>query len=176
MPLVACFTPGMHAGVHYSKHGMVVAPSSQVAGELLGVRTSKTGVQDDTVLFDDASRPGVVGAFAALVRRARRLRSRTLLPSHTYVSYNKVLKRAAKAVGIPFKVTPHLARHGGPSEDFLRRARTLLEIQARGRWASFRSVQRYEKAGRLLAALRKLPPAVRAAACRAEARGLSFLA
>eukprot|EP00959_Pyramimonas_sp_CCMP1952_P359140 7519689-Pyramimonas_sp.AAC.1 len=66
MPLVACFTPGMHAGVHYNKYGMVVAPSSQVAGQLIGIRTSKTGVQDDTVLFDDASRPGVVGAFAAL--------------------------------------------------------------------------------------------------------------
>ncbi|CAK0868029.1 unnamed protein product, partial [Prorocentrum cordatum] len=168
MPLVACFTPGMHAGVHYNKYGMVVAPSSQVAGQLIGIRTSKTGVQDDTVLLDEASRPGVVGAFAALIRQARRARSQTLLPSHTYVSYNKVLQRAARAVGIPFKVTPHLARHGGPSEDFLRRARTLPEIQARGRWASFRSVQRYEKAGRLLAAIRKLPPAVRSAACQAE--------
>ncbi|CAK0861426.1 unnamed protein product [Prorocentrum cordatum] len=176
MPLVACFTPGMHAGVHYNKYGMVVAPSSQVAGHLIGIRTSKTGVQDDTVLLDEASRPGVIGAFAALIRQARRSRSQTLLPSHTYASYNKVLQRAAQAVGIPFKVTPHLARHGGPSEDFLRRARTLPEIQARGRWASFRSVQRYEKAGRLLAAIRKLPPAVRAAACKAEARGLSFLA
>eukprot|EP00959_Pyramimonas_sp_CCMP1952_P174912 3655156-Pyramimonas_sp.AAC.1 len=82
MPLVACFTPGMHAGAHYNKYGMVVAPSCQVAGQLVGIRTSKTGVQDDTVLLDEASRPGVVGAFAALIRQARRARSQTLLPSH----------------------------------------------------------------------------------------------
>ena len=166
----------MHSGVHYSKHGMVVAPSSQVAGDLHNHRTSKTGVQDDTVLFDDSSRPGVVAAFAALVRRARQKRACTLLSSHTYVSYNNAIKRAAAGVGIPFKVTAHLPRHGGPSEDFLRRARTLLDIQARGRWASFRGVQRCEKAGRPLAALRKMPPAVQAAANRAEARGLAFLA
>ena len=118
----------------------------------------------------------VAGAFVALVRAARRARQGRVMFLHTYASYNRLLKKAAAAVGLPTKVTAHLPRHGGPSEDYLRGARSLPDIQSRGRWASFRSVQRYQKSGRALASFRRLSAAVKAEAKRAEAKQLAFLA
>ena len=93
----------------------------------------------------------------------------------SYRTYNGLLQSTARELGIPFKVTAHLARHGGPSEDYLRRARGLDDIQARGRWKSFKSVQRYQKSGRVLAAVSKLPASVRARGLALSRKSLSFL-
>ena len=42
-----------------------------------------------------------------------------------------------------------MGRHSRPSIDIAVRRVPLLEVQKKGRWAAFKSVQRYEKAGRL---------------------------
>ncbi|CAK0837949.1 unnamed protein product, partial [Prorocentrum cordatum] len=121
----------------FARMGLVVGASALVMGDNNHSRVTKAGLQDDTVLIDGQSRVGVAGAFVALA------------------SYNRTLKEAASAVVLPPKVTAHLPRHGGPSEDYRLSARSLADIQARGR---------------------RLSTAVKAEAKRAEARQLSFLA
>ena len=56
-----------------------------------------------------------------------------------------------------FSFTPHRVRHTGPSIDFLQKARTAEQIMARGRWTCLKSVQRYQKPGRMLARMSKIP-------------------
>ena len=51
-------------------------------------------------------------------------------------------------------------RHGGASEDYLRRRRTLEEIQRRGRWRAAASVRRYTKEAKLLSELHKVDPRI----------------
>ena len=67
--------------------------------------------------------------------------------------------RAAKSqVGLGrFDLTPHTVRHSGPSADFLSRNRDAAEIQARGRWKTAKSIQRYQKPGQMMAKMNKLP-------------------
>ena len=69
--------------------------------------------------------------------------------------------RMVKAIGPPH---PDRRRHGGPSLDFAKKRRTLVEIQRRGRWRSFGSVRRHEKGGRLTQQLQALPKAARESA------------
>ena len=65
------------------------------------------------------------------------------------------MSRAAAIQSLePFRLTPHMARHGGLSEDALSRVRSVPEIQARGRWEHPKSVARYRKAGTLLRQIR----------------------
>ena len=60
----------------------------------------------------------------------------------------------AKHMGI----TLQSLRHGGPSHDRFIRARSLLDIQARGSWRSFSSVLRYEKAALIRRQMQRLKP------------------
>eukprot|EP00972_Heterocapsa_arctica_P097654 14410021-Heterocapsa_arctica.AAC.1 len=48
-------------------------------------------------------------------------------------------------------------RHGGASEDVLSGRRPMLEVLARGRWATWASLRRYAKAGLLQKLLSSLP-------------------
>ena len=54
------------------------------------------------------------------------------------------------------KLTPHMLRHGGPSEDVLAGHRTLAQVQERGRWEAKASVRNYAKGGRVLRQTKKL--------------------
>ena len=68
-------------------------------------------------------------------------------------TYREVVKefiRIRTLFGIP-DLVPYGLRHAGASLDRSSRSRTLLEVQKRGRWQQLRSVQRYEKGGRLAA-------------------------
>ena len=64
-------------------------------------------------------------------------------------------------------VSPHSARHGGPSEDHFKSVRPLPSIQERARWSAAESVDRYRKAGALLRMIAELSPAVQASGERA---------
>lgn len=65
------------------------------------------------------------------------------------------------------KLTPHCLRHGGASHDYLAGLRTLQDIQQRGCWASYDSVKRYAKHGRLTKQLNLLSPKQQSAAKQA---------
>ena len=51
-------------------------------------------------------------------------------------------------------------RHGGASEDLLRRLRPPLEVKRRGGWKADSSLKRYGKETRLLSEVNKIPFAV----------------
>ena len=73
----------------------------------------------------------------------------------TLPQYEQVVTQAATTPSLePLRLTPHMARHGGPSEDALSRVRPLPEIQARGRWEHPKSMARRRKAGTLLRQIR----------------------
>ena len=65
----------------------------------------------------------------------------------------------------------YMGRHSGPSIDVAKRRMPLLEVQKKGRWASFKSVQRYEKAGRLTQSMHSYPAASQAYMLAIEAAG-----
>ena len=74
-----------------------------------------------------------------------------------------VLDLRLEVLGPP---TLYMLRHAGASLDVARGARTLQEVQKRGRWDSFASVRRYEKAGRVTELLGRLSEDVQRLACR----------
>ncbi|CAK0871421.1 unnamed protein product, partial [Prorocentrum cordatum] len=65
--------------------------------------------------------------------------------------WGRALKGAASACGLNALGDPCLYRfrHGGVSHDLLFKARSLLSAKKRGRWASDRSLARYERGGRI---------------------------
>jgi integrase len=82
------------------------------------------------------------------------------------------VRQACERVGLP-KMVPYEMRHSGPSHDRMMRARSLLEIQKRGRWKTARSLVRYEKHTRMMQAWNKLPEPVRkfAERCQGDLEG-----
>ena len=67
-----------------------------------------------------------------------------------YVEYLRVFKLACEAWKLE-GVVPYQMRHSGPSIDRAQNLRSLVDCQKRGRWASWKSVTRYEKSARLSA-------------------------
>lgn len=134
------------------------------------VVTTKTGTHDDSILVAEAT-PRRSFVSDLLARRVRALQaakapeSAALFPGLTLVAYEQQVRLASRAVGLEqFNITPHMARHGGPSADVFEGTRALAEVQKRGRWASARSVARYEKHARLLRMFHRAPSHVLAAA------------
>ena len=64
-----------------------------------------------------------------------------------YPSFLAQFKLASKALGLG--LVPYLMRHSGPSIDRAKGWRSQAECQKRGRWRSWKSLVRYEKAARL---------------------------
>ncbi len=84
--------------------------------------------------------------------------SAEMLWDFTQVELGSALRRAAGRLGLaPLRPCLYQCRHGGASHDRLVGARPLLEVQQRGGWGSFQSVQRYEKHGRVGMEMQKLP-------------------
>eukprot|EP00435_Cladocopium_sp_Y103_P009768 s2772_g2.t1 len=137
-----------------------VANVSQHWGVLIGnsdfEEVSKTGTTDDIVVANSAHRTWCND----LVRHVafRFLDQDVCLFGITLNHYEKLFREFTKAYKLtPQCFTPHTIRHSGPSFDALHEHRALGEIQARGRWASATSVQRYRKPGRLLMHASRLP-------------------
>ena len=139
--------------------------------EGLGPR-SKGNEYDDTVIFGDAvsakcGRQWVADILLEL-KKARKGRSK-LLPI-TLRGYEQALSSVTAGLGLGgLKLTPHTARHGGPSTDYMMGNRSLEDIQRRGRWKTKSSVRRYEKSGKVLRQREKLGDALLRRAARARA-------
>lgn len=56
--------------------------------------------------------------------------------------YSRALELAARDVGLPFRVTPHMLRFGGATHDFLNEV-PFIEIKQRGRWISEKQCKTY---------------------------------
>ena len=75
-----------------------------------------------------------------------------------YPAYLKMFKLCLQDLGVQHVVIPYQTRHSGPSIDVVRKYRPVSEAQRRGQWASIKSVQRYEKSGRLSESWELLQP------------------
>ena len=69
--------------------------------------------------------------------------------SFTYPEIAAKFQESVASMGVKDRKVLYMARHSGPSIEVARHRKPLAEVQKKGRWASFSSVQRYEKAGRL---------------------------
>ena len=119
---------------------------------------SKTGFFDETVVLDSA-----YTAFLAPFWR-KLLEGDPLQPLWN-VSQQAVIKlidRTTAALGLG-RICPGLypLRHGGVSHDIVFQLRDLPAAQNRGRWATPKSLLRYQKAGRAQQMHQQLPLAVR---------------
>eukprot|EP00438_Fugacium_kawagutii_P021634 Skav219592 [mRNA] locus=scaffold1719:17497:18357:+ [translate_table: standard] len=146
------------------KFGDVVRPSSKhckfwgiIFGNSSFQETTKTGTQDDTVLLTSSDRPFAKDVLSWVVRK-RGAPHQRLFPGFTLSEYERALRKAKSEVGLGlFELTPHTVRHAGPSADFLSQNRSAAEIQARGRWKTAKSIQRYQKPGQMMAKMNKIP-------------------
>jgi hypothetical protein len=132
------------------------APSGVASWVLLlfpaeGVDRSKVGEADDTIPLDSRRLCWMGCIYKEL---ASRRPSDARLLGMSYAEFLVVFKRAAASVGVD--AVPYQARHSGASVDRAEGSRSLEACQKRGRWASAKSVKRYEKAGRLNQTWREL--------------------
>jgi len=119
---------------------------------------SKTHAFDDSVLLNSEGKEWLA---QAVLRWARRAGPEGALIGESNESLNRKLQTVAEAWGLQaWNITAYLLRHTGPSHDHLNRLRPLAEIKRRGRWASDRSVKRYEKAALVTGRLASIPAPV----------------
>jgi hypothetical protein len=126
-------------------------------------KPGKMASQDDSIMMDTPGFEWMAKVFEELKLGAADQR---IFP----FDYPEVLK-TFKAIGLQLKteMTPYHMRHSGASFDRLYKHRGLDSIQKRGRWKSFKSVTRYEKATRAMAAVEGLSPQLRRFAEHSEA-------
>ena len=113
-------------------------------------RRSKTGTSDNSIVV-------VFAEVRDWIHRRLEILSRGAADDYVFsFSYPDVVAefdQSVSNVGIRGagreKKVLYMGRHSGLSIDVAVRRLPLLEVRKKGRWAAFKSVQRYEKAGRL---------------------------
>lgn len=154
------------------RHGDVVPPAHGVSRywSLLLHRaehgiTSKTKTVDDSLLLDTPSTQPWIATIARVLRQGK---ESDFIWTFSYPDFTREFGRSVKRLGIEHSVVPYMARHSGPSIDRVTGLRDLMEIQKRGRWLQFKSVQRYEKHARLAEVTNSLSAATAAYMMAAE--------
>jgi len=139
-------------------------PGSGVTGWALllfpseGEIPGKTGMFDESVMFDPPWLTSILGALRLLKKRARD----GPVFKFSYPQYLQMFHRLCELSGVNvLKAHPYSLRHGGASTDRLLKTRPLKEVKKRGRWRADASVARYEKHSRLLKEVERLPKATR---------------
>ena len=143
--------------------GQVVAPIGR--GALWGFivrpfltedsRPGKTGEFDESLLLDDP-RLAFLAPFLLCLTQGRP--ATDPLFSFDVRGLTESLRTTLQALKMEHMgVELYSLRHGGASDDFLTKRRTLPEIKHRGRWRADSSVRRYTKSARALKELEKIP-------------------
>jgi hypothetical protein len=143
-------------GRKYPRWAVIIAPFGTEN------RPSKNKEFDDTVL---ASPPGAdrdyVQRLLETLHKTTKADTCLLDPLNLAV-YEKVTREACATLEIEhLALSPHSARHGGPSTDAYNQVLDTKAIMTRGRWKALASVRRYEKKGKLQRQVAKLGPALR---------------
>ena len=86
----------------------------------------------------------------------------------------KAFRGAVNVVGLPPNTVQYQLRHGGASDDFLQRRRSLDDLALRMRHVTMASVRRYTKAAQVQKLMQSLTPSMRADA-EQNARALGVL-
>ena len=121
---------------------------------------SKVGLSDESLLLDAPYLPGLGAALATLARDREGEKLFDISPAELLRLWNLALV----GIGLPAgqRYVQYQLRHGGPSHDRLTKTRSVKEVWRRGRWASAKSVKRYEASARVQQEMQRLPAAVRA--------------
>ena len=128
-----------------------------IAPEEIGA-TTKTGESDDSVLLDCAWMPWLDRLVSELHSRNRHQSSAVF--DFDYPEFCAAFQGAVAELSMThLNIVPYAWRHSGPSIDRARNLRSLQEVQKRGRWRQAKSVNRYEKAGRLGMSIQELTSA-----------------
>ena len=129
---------------------------------------SKNQEYDQTVLLD---LPRHAALTTALVRMARGRHPHALLFERAPPTLRPIMNKLAEALLLEGLGAPHpyRLRHTGASHDFVSKARTLEQIQKKGRWRDPRSLRKYEHGGRMNELLQRLSPEQRAHARSCDA-------
>ena len=134
----------------------------------IGIR-SKTGEQDDVVKMGGSGRE-----FTTDIVRAWHLhvgKHELFFPHLSLARLEADLGAAATSLGLEaLHLTPHVIRHSGPSNDRYLKRVSRQEAGRRGRWGSDKSLNRYEKHGKLLRQIQKVPADVFKKAVNAKKR------
>jgi hypothetical protein len=140
-------------------------------------KPTKTGELDGTVLIPDAaSIAGDRGWLKVHLQNFFDSASGGRLTDLTLHDYNIAIQWAAGRAGLEhLRLSPHSARHGGPSHDAALNLRSLADIQTRGQWAAKSSVARYRKAGQLRRQENKMSRAQRVRARAVAASPITLL-
>jgi len=125
---------------------------------------TKTGIFSDSVLLDAPYTSFLEPMIARLAIQPKG----TPLWDFSYPELAGYLKKAATELGL--SVHAYQARHSGPWIDLALGLRTLEAAQKRGRWASAKSVIRYERHARLATEWNKLSAAQQALFLECERR------
>eukprot|EP00438_Fugacium_kawagutii_P014872 Skav225061 [mRNA] locus=scaffold2293:20241:21200:- [translate_table: standard] len=133
--------PGPRCSERYQKWGILLAP--QTVG-----KPTKTMELDVSILVGDISRPWLHTMLRSYSTRTSP--SSKMFPDLDLSRYERIFSAAMKELDIPLTVTPHVVRHSAASCDRFHKRRTLQQIQKRGRWATTKSVARYEKEALIL--------------------------
>lgn len=119
---------------------------------------SKVGQYNDSLTVGSSDR-NWIGQVLGRIYATHTGGPKTPLFGITLGEFEKQFSLSVKNLQIEsLKLTPHCLRHGGASHDYLAGLRTLQDIQQRGCWASYDSVKRYAKHGRLTKQLNLLSP------------------
>jgi len=136
-----------HQGVSRAWCILVAASEAQLE--------TKTGDSDVGVIWDAP----YLSWFTEAIKFLHQGEKEGKIWDFTYLELTNMVQVVVKSLGVSF--VPYQCRHSGPSWDRVKGYRTLQEIQKRGRWKASRSVNRYEKAGKLLAEYMDLPANLR---------------
>ena len=144
----------------YQGVSIIIAPSALLENRLTAKtqKAAKSGEYDDTVI---AGLPGLGLEWIPqlLWQLACGTPAKTpIFAPLSLASYERIVVAYAKRLELG-RVTPHSARHGGPSLAMLRNILDARAIQKRGRWLAPASVRRYEKSGKLTRQAAKLSAA-----------------
>ena len=135
-------------------------------------RRSKTGTSDNSISVDFEEVKHWIGRALEVVAEGD---PEEFVFSFSYPDVVAEFEQSVANLGIKSsgrdRKVLYMGRHSGPSIDVARRRMPLLEVQKKGRWAAFKSVQRYEKAGRLTQSMHSYPSGTQAYLLSIEAGG-----
>ena len=131
-------------------------------------QATKTNTFDEALSLDDVRAPWLGAAllrFVALRRREERQKGvpakdlgRQRLWRQSRPQFLTAFRRQAERLQVLWLAeTLYVLRHGGASRDVGTKARGMLDILRRGRWAHGDSVKHYERHGRLQWILNQVP-------------------
>lgn len=117
---------------------------------------SKMGLADENILLDSRQVPWLGDALHLLARK-----NDCALLEVTVTQLRNQWEATLLRIGLRGNhCVPYQLRHSGPSHDLLTRARSMLEVKMRGRWAADSSVKRYEAHARVGQEFQALPKKV----------------